>query len=290
MNMIDFLGWKPPVVLDGGFGTMLQQGGMEPGKSTITQNIENPELVIEIHKKYVAAGSSALSANTFGGNFIALKSAGLGDDAELFNIEGMQLARKAVAGSPVKIGADIGPTGDFQLEFDREKIFDIYSQQAEYLMKEPPDFFFIQTMYDLREAVTALEAVKASAPGVPVAACMTFNRTKRGFFTMMGDPALKCMEKLQEAGADAVGSNCTLMPEDMVELTESVWSAVSVPLIMQPNAGQPEIQGSEVVYKIDPEEFAYGLLRISDAGANIVGGCCGSTPEMIAKAVKMIVK
>lgn len=290
MNFVEQMGWSLPVALDGAFGTMLQKGGLEPGKSTISQNIENPELVLEIHRKYIAAGSSAISANTFGGNFIALKSAGLEDKAEILNLEGMRLAKQAVSGTSAKVAADIGPGGDFQRDFDREKMFRVFTGQAEIIMKEPPNFFFIQTMFDLREAVTALEAVKSVAGEIPVAASMTFNKTKRGFFTIMGDPAVKCMEKLQESGADAVGSNCTLLPEEMVELTESIRNSVSVPLIMQPNAGQPEIEGTEVIYRIEPEDFARGLLRISDAGADIIGGCCGSTPEMIKMTVDLLNK
>jgi 5-methyltetrahydrofolate--homocysteine methyltransferase len=117
---------------------------------------------------------------------------------------------------------------------------------------------------------------------------MTFNRTKLGFFTLMGNPALFSLKALESAGADAVGSNCSLVPSDMLDLLAEVKDKVSIPLIMQPNAGVPEVVGEEVVYRISSEEYAAGVVKLAGAGAEIVGGCCGSTPEMIGLVAKAL--
>jgi 5-methyltetrahydrofolate--homocysteine methyltransferase len=113
---------------------------------------------------------------------------------------------------------------------------------------------------------------------------MTFKKTRSGFFTIMGDEAVKALQVLQDTGADAVGANCTLKPPEMLELLRIVRPNITIPLIMQPNAGRPEIAGEEIVYKYPVEEFAEGLSALAREGADIVGGCCGSTPEMMALA------
>ena len=288
MNLLDRLGWNAPVLLDGALGTMLQRGGLKAGKSTITQNLENPGLVLEVHRLYIEAGARAIASNTFGGNIAALQSSAIESFEREYNLEGMRLAKEAARGSSVRIAGDVGPTGEFQRDFNKEKTVKIFIRQAELMMLDPPDFFFVETMYDLREAVAALEAVKSVAGDIPAAVTMTFNRTRRGFFTMMGDPAAESLKALQDRGADAVGSNCTLAPEDMLDLLREVRDSVDLPLIMQPNAGQPEPVGGDIVYRIEPEEFAAGLASLAENGAEIVGGCCGSTPEMIRIAAGML--
>jgi len=290
MSFLAKMGWRAPALLDGALGTMLFQGGLEPGKSTITMNLERPELVLEVHQRYIEAGSQAISANTFGGNIRALESAGLESRERDYNIAGMRLCREAAAGGRVKVAGDMGPTGDFHREFDERRIAGIYIRQAELMMECPPDFFLIETMFDVREALTALKAVKMIAGDIPVAVSMTFNRTRRGFFTVMGDPAADSFKKLEAEGADAVGSNCTLTPEGMLELYWNFRSAVEVPVIIQPNAGQPELIEGDVVYRMEAAEFAEGLFLLAQEGAEIVGGCCGSTPEMISLARERLSK
>lgn len=290
MNMLNKLRIERPVLLDGALGTEMQKYGMEAGKSTISQNLERPELLIKIHKSYIDAGSQMFSANTFAGNIGILEKAGLSSQEVELNIQGMKLARQASAGKAL-IGADIGPTGEFYtVSFDSKKVKEIYIRQTRILIQEPPDFFYLETFFDLREALCALEGVKEACGNIPVAASMTFNRNKRGFFTMMGDKAVDSLKTLQSAGADAVGSNCTLTPPDMLDLLKEVRDKVDVPLLMQPNAGQPEIVDGNIVYKIDPREFAEGLAKLAENGAEVVGGCCGSTPEMMGMADKLVHK
>ena len=281
MNLLDKLDWKPTVLLDGALGTELQRGGMPIGKSTITQNIENPSLVTRIHLNYIEAGSQAVTSNTFAGNVSILKSSGIEIDEVELNRRGVEIAREAVKGNQAKVAAGMGPTGEFHVNFDESRITDIYTWQAEMLKDASPDFYLIETMFDLREALAALHGVKKAAGDTPVSITMTFKRTRQGFFSEMGDPAVESLKFLQDAGADAVGANCTLTPDDMLELLREVRKEIQIPLIMQPNAGQPEIDGDEIFYKIEPRVFAEGLIMLAGEGAEIIGGCCGSTPGMM---------
>lgn len=285
--MLEIFLTKTPILLDGAIGTELIKGGMNPGKSTISQNLEAPELVLRVHRDYVDAGSQAITSNTFAGNRAAMAKSGLADKAEACNLRGMELAKSAAVGK-VKVAAGMGPTGEFYRHFDSVQVEEVFFAQAQYLCAGEPDFFLLETMFDIREALAALRGVKRAAGGVPAAVTMTFNRTPRGFFTVMGDEAQESLAALEAAGADAVGANCSLVPGDMLELTDTVRSAVSVPLIMQPNAGQPEISGDEIIYRCSPGKFTEGLVKLAEAGADIVGGCCGSTPEMIALTAKRL--
>ena len=279
--MLNKLGLTAPVLLDGGLGTELQKGSMPPDKSTITQNLENPGLVESVHRSYLEAGAQIIAANTFAGNFTILSKSGLEADEEQYNLEGMKLARQASSGLALVAG-DIGPTGEFyHTSFNHDSVKEVFTRQALIMMREPPDFFFIETMFDAREALAALAGIKEVCGEIPVAVSITYNKTVRGYFTMMGDKAAEWTKTLAEAGADAVGANCTLDPEDMIDLVKLMKDTVSIPVIFQPNAGKPEAVDGEIVYKFNPDEFADGLVRLAEAGADIVGGCCGSTPEMI---------
>jgi 5-methyltetrahydrofolate--homocysteine methyltransferase len=278
--MLEKLGWKSPVLFDGALGTELLKAGLPPGKSTITLNVENPEIVLQVHRNYISAGCQAISANTFAGNLGALKSSGIEALEEEYNLQGMNIAQTA-AGGKVKVAADIGPTGQFYRDFNHRQVKQIYIRQARLLELAYPDLFLIETMFDLREALAALEGVKALVKDTPVGVSMTFKKTPRGFFTIMGDLAIASLKALEKEGADFVGANCTIEPLEMLELLRTVRDAITIPLIMQPNAGQPEIIDGEIVYPMEPQRFAEGLVKLAETGAEIVGGCCGSTPEMI---------
>lgn len=286
--MLNKLGLKRPVLLDGGLGTELQKGGMPPDKSTITQNLENPGLVESVHASYIEAGAQIVTANTFAGNYAILSKSGLEADEEQYNLQGMILARQAASGIALVAG-DIGPTGEFyHTRFDHEGVKAVFTRQARIMMREPPDFFFIETMFDVREALAALAGIKQVCGEIPVAVSITYNKTVRGYFTVMGDKAAEWTKTLADAGADAVGANCTLDPEDMIGLVKLMKDTVSLPVIFQPNAGKPEAVDGEIVYKFDPAEFGDGLVMLAEAGADIVGGCCGSSPAMIRIAHKKL--
>ncbi|MBL7190765.1 homocysteine S-methyltransferase family protein [bacterium] len=279
---------KTPRLLDGALGSEFLKRGLPPGKSTIAWNLENPETVINLHREYIQAGSEIITSNNFAGNIKALEKAGLSGYERDLNIEGIRLAKEAVRGSNVLTAAGLGPTGEFHRDFPSAEIEKVYSRQAEILALEEPDFFLIETMFDLREALAAVKGVSLAAPGIPIAATMTFRKTPRGFFTVMGDKAVESLNRLFDAGAEAAGANCTLMPDEMLELLKIIRGEVNAPLIIQPNAGQPELVEGEAVYRIDRNVFAEGLFKLAENGADIIGGCCGSNPKMIAVTRELI--
>jgi len=279
---------KPPVLLDGGLGTELMRRGMGAGESTIVQNIENPQLVSEIHTAYIEAGCRVITANTFGGNIAALRKAGKAELEERANVQGMRLARQSAAGKAL-VAADIGPTGEFYArEFNYQKIKEIFIRQAEILMQEPPDLFLLETFFDLREALAALEGVKEMCGEIPAGVSLTYNKRLRGYFTVMGDAAAAATQRLQAAGADIAGSNCNLTPAEMLDLARELKASAGIPVIIQPNAGQPEIEGDKIVYRMTAEEFAEGMARIAAEGVEFIGGCCGSTPEIIKAGIRIL--
>ena len=148
------------------------------------------------------------------------------------------------------------------------------------------DLISIETMYDLREAVAAVEAARET--GLPVMACMTFDAKKRGFFTMVGDRLVPALGALRDAGAHAVGCNCSVQPEQMLAMVDEAVAAVDTPLVVQPNAGQPRPTTEGIVYDAEPAPFARDLAEMVRRGARVVGGCCGSTPEFIRAARQAI--
>ncbi len=288
--MLDKLGLKTPVLLDGAMGTELQRRGLEAGKSTIAMNIEHPQAVTEVHTDYIEAGSQIITANTFAGNHIALKRQNIEESEEQLNLQGMRLAKQVASGLALT-AADIGPTGEFhQKDFDFKAVRDVYLRQARLLMRETPDLFLLETFFNLQEAMAAVEGVKIACGEIPLIACMTFNKTPRGFFTIMGDAATEAMKKLIEAGAEAVGVNCTLTPKEMINLVKEIRDAVSLTVVMQPNAGQPTAIDGKIVYDIEEDEFAEGLVKLYECGADIIGGCCGSTPKMIKIVASMLME
>ena len=282
--MLENISDNETLLLDGALGTEYLKRGLPPGKSTIAWNIENPSAVIEVHREYIAAKAGIITSNNFAGNIEALKRAGLADSEREINLAGIRLAQEAARGKRVIVAAGLGPTGEFWRDFPRETVEEIYSRQAEMIAEENPGLFLLETFFDLREALAALKGIRAAASRIPAAVTMTFRQTPRGFFTVMGDEATTSLNKLAEAGAWVVGANCTLVPHEMLKMLETVRKNVAAPLIMQPNAGQPELLSGEVVYRMSGEVFAEGLVKLAEAGADIVGGCCGSTPEMIALA------
>jgi 5-methyltetrahydrofolate--homocysteine methyltransferase len=146
--------------------------------------------------------------------------------------------------------------------------------------RAPFDLVLIETMFDLREALLALAAAKKHSP-VPVAATLTFMKNPRGFFTIMGDEPANAMRRLEDAGADVVGANCTIASPEMIELSRALRESTDLPVLCQPNAGQPRVERGVPVYDQSPADFARDALALFAAGINAVGGCCGTTPEFI---------
>lgn len=289
MHAILELAEKKTVIFDGAMGTMLIAAGLKAGDSPELWNLEKPSVIMNIHRKYYEAGSDVVHTNTFGGNAIKLADKGLSDKTESINMEAASLAREACPGGKFVAG-DIGPTGrlvkplgDLVIEEAEEAFF----QQAQALVKGGVDLISIETMFSLDEALAALRAVKRLGR-VPVIAALTFNRTKKGFFTVMGEGVNQAVSAFEGAGADVIASNCTLGSRDMIDLTKDLRAVTTKPILIQPNAGKPVTQKGVTTYQQTPAEFAEDGRRIKDAGANMIGGCCGTDPDFIKELVRAL--
>ena len=286
MHAILELAKKKTVIFDGAMGTMLMAAGLKAGESPELWNIEKPSLVAEIHRQYYEAGSDAVHTNTFGGNAVKLADRGLAEKTEKINAEAARLAREACPAGKFVAG-DIGPTGkllkplgDLAIEEAEEAFF----RQAQALVKGGVDLVSIETMFSLQEALAALRAAKKLGD-VTVIASLTFNRTKKGFFTMMGEGVKQAVSAFEEAGADVIASNCSLGSKDMIDLTKELRAATRRPVLVQPNAGKPETQKGVTFYRQTPAEFAQDCREIRSSGADMIGGCCGTNPEFIRSLV-----
>lgn len=285
-------------LLDGAMGTQLIAHGIEVGKCNDYLNIESPDIVSDIHRAYLQAGSEAIITNTFGANKYALARHGLAEEAGKINKAGARIARQA-AGQEKYVLGDIGPSGDFLEPLGTLKpdgLRDAFARQADALLAGGVDGFIIETMTALDEVAIAIEAVKSVSGDLPVFASMAFDKSGDSFRTMMGVDVEAAAEKMVALGANAAGFNCgTLSLDEYVELAKEFVSAVramsdDAAVCAEPNAGKPELVESRAVYKVSPEDFAAAADKIHSAGVNIVGGCCGTSPAHIEAMAKQIRK
>lgn len=278
-----------PVLLDGGMGSALIARGLQLGEPPEAWNLRHPERVVDVHRSFVAAGSDAVQTNTFGGNAIRLGPSGLAAEADRIHRAAVESAR--AAGARFVIG-DIGPSGEYLPpvgQADAGRWATVFAAQARALAEAGVDAFHVETMSDLREARAALGAIVAVAPSLPVMVSMTFERKKRGFFTVMGDPLVATLRALREAGALVVGANCTLASDQMLALVEEAAAEVPGPLVIQPNAGSPEARSDgSFHYAQSPEVFAAEMQAIARRGVSVLGGCCGTDARFIAALSKRL--
>jgi len=280
---------KRTVIFDGAMGTMLMASGLASGECPEVWNLEKPSLVMEIHRRYYEAGSDVVHTNTFGGNSIKLSDRGLSLQMEVINLTAAKVAREACPGGKWVAG-DLGPTGKLLKPLgtlDPHAVEASYRMQAEALIRGGVDLISIETMFSLQEALAAVRAVK-SLGQVPIVASMTYNRTKRGYFTMMGERIGEAVSALIDAGADAVGANCTLGSRDMIDLTKELRAASRSPILVQPNAGQPVTREGVTSYEQSPLEFARDGKEIKAAGADMIGGCCGTDAAFIKELARAL--
>jgi 5-methyltetrahydrofolate--homocysteine methyltransferase len=272
------------LVADGAMGTQLQARGLEPGAPGELWNLERPQDVVAVHRAYREAGARVLLTNSFGGSRWKLQLAGLEERVAEVNRAAGQLARQA-AGEDVWVLGDIGPTGRFMAPLGADSFADfvnIFTEQAEALVAGGVDGIIVETMAALEEARAALQAAK-SVTGLPVAVTMTFtpDRSGNSFHTVMGVSVEEAVGALQEAGADLVGSNCGVGSEAMVSIIERMAAVAAVPLLAKPNAGLPRLEAGRTVYDESAQRFAQNGAAVVAAGATVLGGCCGTTPEHI---------
>jgi 5-methyltetrahydrofolate--homocysteine methyltransferase len=281
---------RRPVLLDGALGTELMKRGLARGACPELLNVENPEAVRDVHRDYYDAGSDAVSTNSFGGSPLKLAAYGLSDRCRELNLAASRLAGD-VRPEGRFIAGSLGPTGGFlrpQGEHTESEFESQFAVQAEALAEGGADFLILETMFDLREALCALRGSRKAA-GLAVFITMTFNRTPRGFFTMMGDSMAKCVSAFEAEGVPAFGANCTLSSGDMADLAAELRKLTRKPLILQANAGKPEISaGDTVVYSQSLDDFVRDVPRMAAGGAALVGGCCGTSPDHIRRMAAVL--
>ena len=276
-----------PVILDGATGTNLQKAGMPVGVCPEQWILENPDIMIKLQEDYVAAGTDILYAPTFTANRIKLEEYGLADRLEEMNRELIALSQKAaqgkalVAADMTMTGQQLYPIGDLMFE----DLVDVYKEQAEVVADAGADLFVVETMMSLQECRAAVIAIREVCD-LPIMVSLTYNPDGR---TLYGTDPATATVVLQSLGADAIGINCSTGPEDMIEPVEKMAEYATIPILAKPNAGLPELENGVTVYKTGPEEFASCGKKLVEAGASIIGGCCGTTPEHI-RALKEAVK
>ncbi len=277
---------RRPLLCDGATGTQLHLLGLAPGACGELWCLEQPERVQQVHRHYLGAGADLLTTNSFGGTSYVLAGHGAGARVREINAAAARLAR-AVAGDRAWVLGDIGPYGGMLEPLGEglpDEVNAAFREQAAALLEGGADGILIETMSDPAEAALAVQAAKAAGAGL-VIATYAFQQASSGFATMMGNTAAECVAAVLAAGADVVGANCgtEVSLADYEKLTaELVAAAGSTPVIVQPNAGSPQLVNGQIHYATTPADFAAAGARFLAAGARLVGGCCGSTPEHIA--------
>lgn len=269
-----------PVLLDGAWGTQLQGKGLSSGECPDAWNLTHPEKVLEVAQSYVAAGSHAILTNTFGANSIRLAEFGLAGQVQDINRQGVEISRKAAAGK-AKVFASMGPCGKMLLtgEVTEEGLRDAFQAQAEALQQAGADALVVETMADLAEAAIAVSAARATS--LPVVACMVFDSGKDKDRTMMGVTPEKAAAELIAAGADIVGANCGQGIAGYVPICRRLRAASGRPVWIKANAGLPELEGGQIIYRTTARDFAGYLSTLLQEGAGFIGGCCGTDPDFI---------
>jgi methionine synthase I (cobalamin-dependent) len=277
------------LLLDGAMGTELIARGIDLGKCNDNLNINSPDIISDVHRSYLQAGSDAVITNTFGANKYALARHGLAEKTSQINQAGVKLARRAGGQTHYVLG-DIGPSGDFLEPLGTrrpEELRDAFTEQAEALLSAGVDGFIIETMTALDEISIAVEAVKSISGDRPVLASMSFDKATDGFRTMMGVDVEAAVSKIVTLDVDAVGFNCgTASLDEYVELAKKLVATTrrfkdDLSIFAEPNAGKPELIDGHATYKVTPEDFAIAAEKIHTAGVTILGGCCGTTPAHI---------
>ena len=277
-----------PVLLDGATGTNLQKAGMPVGVCPEQWILENSEVLIDLQKRYVEAGTDILFAPTFTASRIKLKEYGLEDHLEEMNRKLVALSKEAAKGTNALVAGDLTMTGE-QLyplgDLMFEDLVDVYKEQAKIIADAGADLFVVETMMSLQECRAAVLAIREVCD-LPVMVSLTYNEDGR---TLYGTDPVTAVVVMQSLGADAVGMNCSTGPEAMLEPIAKMAEYAAIPLLAKPNAGMPELIDGQTVFNVEPEEFAEVGKKLVEEGVAIIGGCCGTTPEHI-RTLKEAVK
>ncbi len=271
------------VLCDGAWGTEFFRRGLMAGSPPDEWNLTHPEIVQEVTRDYLGAGSQIILTNTFGANRLRLEPHGLSARAAEINGRAVGIAREVVGQSALLAG-DIGPTARFLAlgEITADELRDVFCEQARALADGGVDLIVVESMTDAEEMAIAVSAA-ARETGLPVVASMTYNRTPRGYRTMMGDSPEACVKKAEQAGAALIGANCGSGIEDYVPLAPLLRGLTSLPLWVKANAGVPQIVNGRVTYPLSAAQYASYVPALIEAGVNVIGGCCGTDPSFITE-------
>jgi 5-methyltetrahydrofolate--homocysteine methyltransferase len=283
MNILDELKQGKVLLSDGAWGTFLQSKGLNPGECPEIWNITHRKDIRDIAEAYFLAGCDIIETNSFGGSRIKLSQYGFGDRVMEINQAAATISRE-VAGTEKHVAGSVGPTGKMLLMGDvtGEELYHNFKEQSIALEKGGADIIIIETMTDLDEASFAVKAARENTD-CTVIVTMTFSGDMKGeFFTMMGASPAEMVISMKEAGAHVVGSNCGNGIRDMISIVRAIRTVDrNIPVIVQANAGLPEYIDGKTVFRESPEMMASFIPDLLKEGANIIGGCCGTTPEHI---------
>lgn len=278
------------LVSDGAWGTFLQKKGLQPGECPEQWNITRPNDVFDIAHSYIEAGSDMVETNSFGGNYFKLKGYGLENQVFELNKAAAEISRKA-AGTEKFVLGSVGPTGKLLMmeEVTELELYDAFKEQSIALVAGGADAIVIETMTDLEEARIAVKAASENT-GCEVICTMTFDKILSGEYrTMMGISPSEMTETLVEAGASIIGANCGNGIADMIGIVKEIRKTNGlIPILIHANAGMPQYCDGETTYPESPTDMAGRIKEIIDAGANIIGGCCGTTPDHIREVRQTI--
>jgi 5-methyltetrahydrofolate--homocysteine methyltransferase len=278
------------LVSDGAWGTFLQQKGLAPGECPEQWNIDHYDEVFEVAKSYIDAGSDMIETNSFGGSRLKLAQYGLEDRVVEINKIAAEISRSA-AGREKHVLGSIGPTGKIIIMGDvtPEELYEVFKEQSMALEEGGADSIVVETMSDIEEARQAVIAARENT-GCEIICTMTFERTVSGEYrSMMGISPAQMTEQIIDAGAEIIGANCGNGIEGMIHIVREIRKTNSeIPVLIHANAGLPVYKDGKTIFPETPEQMAGFVKELIDAGANIIGGCCGTTPAHIIKIVEVV--
>jgi len=289
-KIIDKIKSTGVLVSDGAWGTFIHQKGLKVGECPESWNLLRPDDIYDIAGSYVSAGADMILTNSFGGSPFKLAPYGLDDRVYDINRAAAEISRKA-AGESVFVLGSVGPTGKMLLmgEVTDEEMTRGFTEQIKGLLDGGADAILIETMSDIDEALLAVRAAR-SLTGMEVISTFTFTLTPAGEYrTMMGLTPVEMVERVLDAGADIIGANCGNGTAGMIEIVREIRSVNrDIPLLVHANAGLPVLKEGVSIFPETPEEMAEQMKDLVAAGANIVGGCCGTTPDHIKRIVELV--